>query len=51
MNVFIVIFNLIQIQAAGGFVWDRKKIFKWSKTVWAALVVATSALVLLDVLF
>ncbi|MEM3088286.1 MAG: GNAT family N-acetyltransferase [Candidatus Bathyarchaeia archaeon] len=51
INLMIVIFNLIPIQAAGGFVWDGKKIFDWNKTIWAALVIATSALIILDNFF
>jgi len=51
INLFIVIFNLIPIQAAGGFVWDGKKILAWNKTIWATLVITTSALIILDVLF
>ena len=51
INLVIVIFNLIPIQAAGGFVWDGKKILTWNKTIWAALVIATSALIILDALF
>jgi len=47
-NLLIVIFNLIPIEAAGGLVWDGKKIFKWSKTVWITLVIATLALIILD---
>ncbi|MEM3579262.1 MAG: hypothetical protein QXL54_03455, partial [Candidatus Bathyarchaeia archaeon] len=50
-NLLTVIFNLIPIQTAGGFVWDGKKIFKWSRTIWAALVMATIALITLDILF
>jgi len=50
-NLLIVIFNLMPIQAAGGFVWDGKKILMWNKTVWATLVIATSALIMLDALF
>jgi len=51
INLLIVIFNLIPIQAAGGFVWDGKKILAWNKTIWVALVIATSALIILDALF
>lgn len=51
MNLLLVIFNLVPIQAAGGFVWDGKKILTWNKTVWAILVIATAVLVTLDVLF
>ena len=51
INLLIVIFNLIPIQAAGGFVWDGKKILTWDKTVWATLVITTSALIILDAFF
>ncbi len=51
INLVIVIFNLIPIQAAGGFVWDGKKILAWNKTIWATLVITTSALIILDALF
>ncbi len=51
INLLIVIFNLIPIQAAGGLVWDGKKILAWKKTVWVTLVAATSALILLGALF
>jgi len=51
INLIIVIFNLIPIQAAGGFVWDGKKIFTWNKPVWAILVTATFALIILDAIF
>jgi len=50
INLMIVIFNLIPIQAAGGFVWDGKKIFTWNKTIWSALVMAAIALIMLDTL-
>jgi GNAT superfamily N-acetyltransferase len=50
-NLIIVVFNLIPIQAAGGFVWDGKKIFIWNKTIWATLVIAIFILIVLDVLF
>jgi len=51
INLLLVIFNLVPIQAAGGFVWDGKKILAWNKTIWAILVIATSALITLDALF
>jgi len=51
INLLIVIFNLIPIQAAGGFVWDGKKILTWNKPIWATLVIITSALIILDALF
>ncbi|MEM2087386.1 MAG: GNAT family N-acetyltransferase [Thermoproteota archaeon] len=49
-NLMIVILNLIPIQAAGGFVWDGKKIFRWSKSVWIMLVIVTFILITLDLL-
>ncbi|MBO3798620.1 MAG: GNAT family N-acetyltransferase [Thermoproteota archaeon] len=49
-NLIIVILNLIPVQSAGGFVWDGKKIFRWSKTVWIMLVIATLILIILDLL-
>jgi len=49
-NLLIVIFNLIPLQAAGGFVWDGKKILSWNKTAWIALAIATAALITLSVL-
>ncbi|MEM3407690.1 MAG: GNAT family N-acetyltransferase [Nitrososphaerota archaeon] len=49
-NLLIVILNLIPIQAAGGFVWDGKKILRWNKTAWITLVIATSFLIMLDFL-
>ncbi|MEM2940043.1 MAG: GNAT family N-acetyltransferase [Thermoproteota archaeon] len=48
-NLLIVILNLIPIQAAGGFVWDGRKIFKWNRTVWIMLIIATSVLIILDI--
>jgi Zn-dependent protease/predicted N-acetyltransferase YhbS len=51
MNLVTVIFNLIPVQAAGGLVWDGKKIFAWNKTVWTTLVTTTSALIILDAFF
>ncbi|MEM3090431.1 MAG: GNAT family N-acetyltransferase [Candidatus Bathyarchaeia archaeon] len=50
-NFIITIFNLIPIQAAGGFVWDGKKILEWNKILWAALVMATATLIILDTFF
>lgn len=49
-NLLIVILNLIPIQAAGGFVWDGKKILRWNKTVWIMLVITTSILIILNFL-
>ena len=51
MNLMNVSFNLIPLQAAGGFVWDGKKILTWSKAVWVMLSVGTVALVVIDILF
>ncbi|MEM2849682.1 MAG: GNAT family N-acetyltransferase [Candidatus Bathyarchaeia archaeon] len=50
-SLLIVILNLIPMQAAGGFTWDGKKILTWNKTVWASLVIATTALIIQDVFF
>ncbi|MGB9717709.1 MAG: hypothetical protein ACPL4E_04635 [Thermoproteota archaeon] len=49
-NLMIVILNLIPIQAAGGFVWDGKKIFKWNRSMWITLVIAIFFLIILDFL-
>lgn len=49
-NLLIVIFNLIPLQAAGGFVWDGKKILSWNKTAWVTLATATAALITLSIL-
>ncbi|MBO3753646.1 MAG: hypothetical protein FGF53_02010 [Candidatus Brockarchaeota archaeon] len=49
-NLLIVILNLIPIQAAGGFVWDGKKILRWNKAVWITLVIAACVLLILDIL-
>jgi len=51
INLLLAIFNLVPIQAAGGFVWDGKRILTWYKTIWVTLVIATSALITLDALF
>jgi GNAT superfamily N-acetyltransferase len=51
MNLVTVIFHLIPIQAAGGFVWDGKKILTWNKTIWLMLFTGTAALVIIDMLF
>lgn len=50
-SLLTVTFNLIPVQAAGGFIWDGKKILTWNKTVWTALATATIALIMLDALF
>lgn len=49
-NLVLVIFNLIPIQAAGGFAWDGRKIFTWNKTVWSFLIIGISLLILSDIL-
>jgi GNAT superfamily N-acetyltransferase len=51
MNLVIVIFNLVPVQAAGGFVWDGKKILTWNKAAWLMLFIGTTTLVILDRLF
>lgn len=50
-SLLTVIFNLIPVQTAGGFVWDGKKILVWNKAIWTALVIATIVLIAVDVLF
>ncbi len=51
MNLVNVILNLIPVQAAGGFVWDGKKILTWNKTIWLILFAGTAALVIINILF
>ena len=51
INLVTVIFNLIPVQAAGGLVWDGKKILTWNKAVWLMLFTGTAALVIIDMLF
>ncbi len=51
MNLIIVIFNLIPVQAAGGLVWDGKKILTWNKAAWLTLFTGVAALVVLEMLF
>lgn len=50
INLIIVVFNLLPIKAAGGFVWDGKKILEWSKTAWTTLAIATAVLIALSVI-
>jgi GNAT superfamily N-acetyltransferase len=50
-NLFSVIFNLLPVQAAGGFVWDGKKILNWNRIVWVLLCAATIILILIDIMF
>lgn len=49
INYVSAFFNLLPIQAAGGFPWDGRKIFTWSKTVWILLVAGIALLVLTDI--
>lgn len=51
MNLMNVVFNLLPVQAAGGFVWDGRKILTWSKAAWFALLAGTVALAAIDILF
>jgi Zn-dependent protease len=48
LNLVNVVFNLIPVQAAGGFVWDGRKILAWSRAAWLMLVAGTAALVIVD---
>ena len=45
-SLYLTIFNLIPIQAAGGFAWDGQKIFAWNRAAWSLLVFAAVALAL-----
>jgi len=51
MNLITAVFNLIPVQAAGGFVWDGKKILTWNRAVWLTLSAGAAALVVIDALF
>ena len=50
LNLMITVFNLIPVQAAGGFVWDGKKILKWKRNSWLLLWVSTATLIILDII-
>jgi len=50
INLSFVIFNLIPIQAAGGFAWDGGKIFTWNKIAWSLLMMGLALLILSDTL-
>lgn len=50
LNLMMTVFNLLPIQGAGGFVWDGKKILNWNRKAWLLLCVATSTLVLVDIM-
>ncbi|MBO3803791.1 MAG: GNAT family N-acetyltransferase [Candidatus Brockarchaeota archaeon] len=45
-SLYIAIFNLIPIQASGGFAWDGRKVFLWSRALWSLLVLAAAGLAL-----
>ena len=48
MNLLNAVFNLVPIQAAGGFVWDGRKILSWNKAVWFVLLLVAAILVAFD---
>lgn len=50
LNLMIAVFNLIPVQAAGGFVWDGKKILNWDRNAWLLLCVVTVALIAMDII-
>ncbi len=50
LNLMMTAFNLLPVQAAGGFVWDGKKILNWNRNAWLLLCVATAALITIDVI-
>lgn len=48
-NLVNTVFNLIPMQAAGGLVWDGKKILTWSKCAWLFLLIASLVLIIVDI--
>jgi ribosomal protein S18 acetylase RimI-like enzyme len=48
-NLINTLFNLIPVQAAGGLVWDGKKILTWSRAAWLILVFMTIVLIVIDI--
>jgi Zn-dependent protease len=50
LNLIIAVFNLVPLQAAGGFVWDGKRIFNWNRIGWLLLCAAVGVLVILDIM-
>ena len=50
LNLVIAVFNLVPLQAAGGFVWDGKKILNWNRNVWLLLCVVTATLIAIDIM-
>jgi GNAT superfamily N-acetyltransferase len=48
VNFLMVLFHLIPVQAAGGIVWDGKKILTWNKIVWLLLTLGTALLLAVD---
>jgi len=50
LNLMIAIFNLVPVQAAGGFVWDGRKILNWNRNVWLSLCVITATLIAIDII-
>ena len=50
LNLMIVVFNLLPIQGAGGFVWDGKKILDWNRNAWLLLFAAALVLIAVDII-
>lgn len=50
LNLIIALFNLIPLQAAGGFVWDGKKILRWNRKAWMLMCTVTVILIIADVI-
>lgn len=50
LNLIMAVFNLVPLQAAGGFVWDGKKIFNWNKTAWLLLCAVVGVSVVLGIM-
>ena len=49
-NLLNLMVNLLPLQAAGGLVWDGRKILQWNRGVWGTLVIGALAVIALDVL-
>ncbi len=47
-NQVFAVFNLLPIEAAGGFAWDGRRIYNWKRPIWIALVVALALLIIAD---
>lgn len=48
INIAFTIFNLLPIKSAGGFAWDGRKVYDWSKIIWLLLVIGTASMILFN---